>query len=109
MSAGGNPAGNHLNWLSGNVTETQGFALGTAPHTTDMARSPRYFNWDLAVEKNTTLYEDLNLMLRFEIINAFNQPNWNGPRTRFGAGNWGQITSTGGFPRTIQFMAKVTF
>ena len=109
VSAGGNPAGNHQGWLSGNVTETHGFALGGGPQTTDMARSPRYFNWDLSLEKTTTLYEDLNLMLRFEMINAFNQPNWNGPRTRFGAGNWGQITSTGGFPRTIQFMAKVTF
>ena len=109
VSAGGNPAGNHENWLTGNVTETSGFALGGGPQTTDMARSPRYFNWDLSLEKTTTLYEDLNLMLRFEMINAFNQPNWNGPRTRFGAGNWGQITSTGGFPRTIQFMAKVTF
>jgi len=109
VSAGGNPAGNHQGWLGGNVTETHGFALGGGPQTTDMARSPRYFNWDLSLEKTTTLYEDLNLMLRFEMINAFNQPNWNGPRTRFGAGNWGQITSTGGFPRTIQFMAKVTF
>lgn len=109
VNSSGSPAGNHLNWLSGNVATTEGFALGAGPQTTDMARSPRLFNWDVSLEKNTRLYEDLNLMLRFEVINLFNDPNWNGPRTRFGASNWGRVTSTGGFPRTIQFMAKITF
>ena len=109
ISASGNPAGNHLNWLGGSATTTSGLALGGAPQTTDMARSPRLFNWDVALEKTTTLYEDLSLMLRFEVINALNQPNWNGPQSVYGASNWGQITGTGGFPRTVQFMAKITF
>ena len=109
VSASGNPAGSHLTWLSGNVATTSGFAIGAGPQTTDSARSPRYFNWDVSLEKTTTLYEDLNLTLRFEVINALNQPNWNGPQTVYGADNWGQITGTGGFPRTVQFMAKVTF
>ena len=109
VSSNGNPY-DYQNYLqAGSATPTDGLTLSSAPHTTTAARSPNLYNWDVNLEKTTRLFEDANLVLRFEIINMLNQPNWNGPRSRVDASNFGQITSSGGFPRTIQFMAKVTF
>ena len=72
-------------------------------------RSPVLINWDVALEKTTRMYEDMNLTLRFEFIDAFNHVNWRGPRTVLGASTFGSIPGTRGYPRTFQFMAKVTF
>ncbi len=110
VTGGGNPRDNHLNYLSaGSIGETSGYQLGAGPHTTDAVRSPVLQTWDVALEKSTVLYADLNLTLRFEMLNLFNSPNWNGPRTIYGNSNFGQITGSGGFPRTLQFMTKITF
>ena len=110
VSGGGNPRDNHENYLSlGGVTQTDGFTLGAGPHTTDAVRSPVLHTWDVSLDKTTRIFGDANLNLRFEMLNLFNSPNWNGPRTVVGANNFGQITSTGGFPRTLQFMTKITF
>jgi hypothetical protein len=46
-------------------------------------------------------------MLRAELINAFDAPNFLGPATRFGRPDFGQITQVGGFPRLLQVMARV--
>ena len=110
VTGGGNPSGNHLNYLSpGNVTETPGLVLGAGPHTSDAVRSPVLHTWDVSLEKTTTILSDVNLNLRFEMLNLFNSPNWCGPRTVVGAGNFGQIQCSSGFPRTLQFMTKFTF
>lgn len=110
ISGGGNPSGNDENYLSeGGTTATEGLTLSSAPHTTDDVRSPALMNWDLSLEKATNIFNDLDLTLRFEFIDAFNHVNWRGPRSVFGTGNFGSIPGTRGFPRTFQFMAKVTF
>ncbi len=110
VTGGGNPSGNHENYLqAGSVTQLDGLVLSSAPHTTDVVRTPALQNWDVSLEKSTNIFSDANLTLRFEMINLFNQPNWNGPRTIFGNSNFGEITGSGGFPRTLQFMTKVTF
>ena len=110
FSGGGNPKGNHTTYLSaGDAQETQGFVLSNAPNTTDAVRSPVLINWDVNLEKTTRIYEDMNLTLRFEFIDLFNHVNWRGPRTTLGASTFGSIPGTRGYPRTFQFMAKVTF
>ena len=38
-------------------------------------------------------------MVRLEMINAFDNPNFRGPQTGFGLANFGQVTEVGGFPR----------
>lgn len=110
VSGGGNPSGNDENYLSeGGTAATEGLTLSSAPHTTDDVRSPALMNWDVSLEKATNIFNDLDLTLRFEFIDAFNHVNWRGPRSVFGTGNFGSIPGTRGFPRTFQFMAKVTF
>jgi hypothetical protein len=63
----------------------------------------------VSFEKTTSLGGSANLQLRFEFINIFNGVNWRGPQSRYGAATFGQITGTRGFPRTMQFMAKLVF
>ena len=93
----------------GSVTPTAGLKLSEAPHTTDAARSPVLRSWDVSLEKSARLGRRARLTLRFEFINLFNQVNWRGPRTVFGAPTFGSIPGTRGFPRTFQFMAKAGF
>jgi hypothetical protein len=83
--------------------------FGNTPFTLDDYRTPPLLNWDVSFDKTTRLGGDADLLLRFEFVNLFSQPNWNGPRSVFGAGNFGRITGVGGFPRTFQFMAKIMF
>ena len=93
----------------GSTTPSEGLTVSAAPHTTDLARTPPLVNWDVSLEKTTRLAGDLDLMLRFEFLNLFDQVNWRGPRTVLGADDFGAIPGTRGFPRTLQFMAKVAF
>ena len=110
LSGGGNPTGSHTTYLSaGDAQLTQGLTLSNSPNTTDSVRSPVLINWDVSLEKTTRMYEDMNLTLRFEFIDLFNHVNWRGPRTVLGASTFGSIPGTRGYPRTFQFMAKLTF
>ena len=110
VSGGGDPAGSVSRYLTaGSLVPTQGLQLSSAPRTTTAARTPRLVNWDVALEKSTTISEGANLMLRFEFINIFNGVNWRGPSTVFGTGEFGRIDGNRGFPRTFQFMTRVTF
>jgi len=83
--------------------------FGNTPFTIDEYRTPPLLNWDVSFDKTTRLGGDADLLLRFEFVNLFSQPNWNGPRSVFGTSNFGQISGVGGFPRTFQFMVKVMF
>jgi hypothetical protein len=83
--------------------------FGNAPRTDTRVRTPFKKNWDIAFQKNQRLSERFTLQLRAEIINAFNDANFLGPATRFGRSDFGQITQVGGFPRLLQWMARVQF
>ena len=110
VSGGNDPAGNVSHYVTaGSVVPTQGLQLSSAPRTTATARTPRLVNWDVALEKSTAISEGANLVLRFEFINIFNGVNWRGPSTVFGSGDFGRIDGNRGFPRTFQFMTRVTF
>ena len=86
------------------------FTFGNAPHTDGDLRTPALYNWDVSLEKMTSLGGGgAQLSLRFEWLNMLNQPNWGGPRHVFGAAQFGQITSQAGFPRVFMFMAKFIF
>jgi len=85
------------------------FTFGNMPQTFGDYRTPALFNWDWSFDKTTRLGGDADLLLRFEFVNLFSQPNWSGPRSVFGQSNFGQITAVGGFPRTFQFMVKILF
>ena len=110
VSGGGDPADNVSQYLTpGSLTPTQGLELSSASRTTTAARTPRLVNWDMALEKSTAISENASLMLRFEFINFLNGVNWRGPSTVFGTSEFGRIDGNRGFPRTFQFMTRVTF
>ena len=110
VSGGGDPAGNAARYVTaGSLEPTRGLRLSGAPRTTAAVRSPALVNWDFSFEKSTPLSDNLNLLLRLEFINLFNNVNWRGPRTVYGLDNFGSIPGTRGFPRTFQIMTKITF
>jgi hypothetical protein len=92
---------------------------------------PGFWNIDFSLAKNTKLYENLNLQLRFEFFNIFNHPNFalpsnviipgvNSDGSLANSGPQGIISQTpdvaqgnpglgGGGPRVIQIGARFTF
>lgn len=85
----------------------QPFTFGNARRAETRARTPFKKNWDIAFQKDQGLSEKVRLQLRFELINAFDDPNFLGPATRFGRSDFGQVNQVGRFPRLLQFMARV--
>jgi hypothetical protein len=85
------------------------FTFGDAPRTDTRVRAPMKQNWDIAFQKTQSVGGTKNLMVRLELINAFDDPNLRGPATGFGLANFGTITEVGGFPRLVQLMVRFGF
>jgi len=70
---------------------------------------PRYFDTDMSVIKSTQLFEKVNLQLRVEAFDVFNDVNFEPPAvTQSASASFGQITSTLD-PRILQLGAKIVF
>jgi hypothetical protein len=74
----------------------------------NVIRGPGIHTWDFTVFKNFLIQERFNFQLRGEAFNAFNNANFDGVSTSYGAGNFGQLTSARQ-PRTMQVSMKVEF
>ncbi len=71
-------------------------------------RSPGLEQWDLGVNKNFRIHEDINMQFRSEFFNVLNHTNFGLPNTFVTAAAFGTIRST--FPpRQIQFALKLLF
>jgi trimeric autotransporter adhesin len=98
------------NWFNPAAwTEAPPFTFGNAPRTDARVRTPTKKNWDIAVQKTQNLAGEKTLMIRAELINAFDEPNFLGPATSFGRPDFGRITQVGGFPRLVQLMIRFAF
>ena len=85
-------------------------AIGTFGNTAkNILRGPRLFNTDLGVLKTTNLTERTSLQFRAEFFNVFNNVNFNYPDSTVTDSTFGQITSTTGDPRILQFALKFSF
>jgi hypothetical protein len=76
------------------------------------ARGPGNDNWDAAIQKTTTvggIRENATLDFRTEFFNVWNHPEYSNPATVVNAATYGQITSSAGSPRLIQFALKYVF
>jgi hypothetical protein len=83
---------------------------GTAPRTMDDVRTPRIINTDIAAQKNIPLGGSKQGQFRLEIFNLFNRPQLAGfSSLTVGNGNFGQITSQGGFMRMTQLSFRFLF
>ncbi len=71
-------------------------------------RAPGYKSYDLGLQKNFALTEQLRLQLRFEAFNTFNHLNLGVPNSARNSSLFGTIT-TAEHPRILQFALRLTF
>jgi hypothetical protein len=87
-------------------TNTVG-TFGTA--SKGQVQGPRYFDTDMSLIKSTQVFEKVNLQLRLEAFDVFNNVNFQPPAVAQSASSsFGQITSTLD-PRILQLGAKIVF
>lgn len=70
---------------------------------------PRYFNLDLSVVKRVKVGENVSLELKSSMINVLNHPNFVYTGSNFDSTTFGQITSTSGSARIINFQGSMRF
>ncbi len=75
----------------------------------DSLRGPSYTNLDVSVFRDFALYREASLQFRGEFFNVLNHPQFSTPDGTLQDSNYGQITSTVGNPRNIQFALKLSF
>ena len=71
-------------------------------------RQPNFYQWDVALLKNTPITEGVAFQFRFEIFNFFNRPNLNSVDANIPDGNFGKATGQA-VPRFIQLGGNLTF
>src|SRR6266540_5514664 len=85
------------------------YTLGNSPRTETAMRTPFKTQTDVAFQKVEPLGGTRQVMVRFELINVFNNTQFNGPDMTFGASSFGTVTATRGFPRLLQLMLRFSF
>ena len=71
-------------------------------------RAPNFEQWDLAVDKNFRIHEDIRVQFRSEFFNVLNNVNFGIPNTVSNSTSFGEIRTT--YPaRQIQFALKLLF
>jgi hypothetical protein len=84
------------------------YTVGTGNRIEPDLRGPTYGNWDLGLIRRQQFGEGINLELRLEGVNAFNNRNLNVPNGSVTGGTFGQITSSGQ-ARNLQAGARLSF
>ncbi len=91
-------------------TAAPAFTFGNAPRTNTDMRTPNKTQTDVAFQKIEPIGGGgKQLMLRAEIINIFNNTQFNGPNSNFGSSSFGRISASRGFPRLLQLMMRFSF
>jgi hypothetical protein len=98
------------NWFNPAAwTTAPAFTFGNSPRTDSRMRTPFKTQTDVAIQKSEPVGGSKQIMVRFEIINLFNNAQFNGPNTSFGSSSFGTINGTRGFPRLLQLMVRFAF
>jgi hypothetical protein len=111
---GANPYGgsgfaqNRLHWLNA-AAFTQPAAYTYGNERRNDLIGPRYDNFDVNLSKSFRLYQGSTLQFRSEFFNIFNHTNLSNPDNTVTDGAFGQILSTAGSGREIQFALKLMF
>ena len=94
-------------WINPSAfTAAPAFTLGNVPRTNPDWRGPGQRTTDLAISK-TQRIGGKSLALRVDVLNLFDDPLFLSPITTFGTANFGQITTVGGFARSMQFQVRL--
>ena len=100
------------NWINpAAFSQPAAFTFGDAPRFFSNIHGPRYFDWDMAIQKYWNVTESKRLQFRFEMFNALNHPDFFQPDTNLSdvsSGNFGRITQAYQ-ARTAQVAAKFYF
>ena len=89
-------------------TAPKPYAFGNSGY--DMLRGPNYQNWDMNLEKNTSIGERYKLQLRAEVFNIANHPNFSVPGSSLTTpSSFGVISSVVNENRTVEFATKFSF
>jgi hypothetical protein len=85
--------------------------LRTFPHRVGSVRRDYIKNVDLTMKKDIALRESMKLQLRFELLNAFNEPYFPAPVVNQTATNFGQISASNqdNYARRAQIGLKFIF
>jgi hypothetical protein len=76
----------------------------------DMLWGPHYQNWDMNLQKTTTIGERYRILLRADAFNIFNHPNFGAPSSAINnPASFGVISSVVNENRTMEFGAKFSF
>jgi trimeric autotransporter adhesin len=95
---------------SGAWTQTPAFTFGNSPRTDGDWRSPFRTNWDLVFNKSFRTGGTSRADVRFEILNAFNQPKYAGfASSTLGNAQFGRVTTQAGFMRIWQVSFRFAF
>ena len=82
---------------------------GNAPRYFSNLRSDGVHNMDLSLSKEFTIREGMKLQIRGEFFNFTNTPRFAIPDTTLSDAQFGQVTSTLGSPRQVQFGIRFEF
>ncbi len=98
-----------LNNTSANATPSN--HLRTLPFRFTDIRRDNINNFDFSVLKDIRIREDMKIQIRFELINALNEPYFPAPVTGATASNFGQISASNqdNYARRAQFGIKFLF
>lgn len=104
-------------WVSGNTARRwfnmNAFAENTPGVWGDVPRGylrgPSYWNADLALSRQVSVRTGQQLEVRIEVFNVFDHENWGNPNVTLGATNAGNVTTTAGSARIMQFAVKYAF
>jgi len=80
----------------------------------NMLRGPRFQDWDMSLQKNTSWHDHYNVQLRADAFNVANHPNFNTPNANISnLSTVGTISGISGTPsyeqRTVEFALKFNF
>ncbi len=85
------------------------FSTGFGNLGRNQFRGPSQQNWDFSLGKIFRITESQNLKFTSDFFNIFNHPIFANPNSIFNGLGFGQITSTKGTPRLIQFSLRYAF
>jgi hypothetical protein len=90
-------------------TQPAPFTFGNVSRTLPDVRGPNLLNFDCALIKSVRITERWRVTFRSEFFNLLNTPKFWLPNTTFNNVQFGQVSSTAGLPRVLQFSLRVQF
>jgi hypothetical protein len=87
----------------------RGFVFGNMPRITGEVRSQKYFNEDFSIIKRLSLTESHSLVLKADLVNAFNRHVFGRPDAGPKDGTFGAVFGTVDGSRKVQFALRYQF